>query len=440
MNVVEFRGVSKSYPVYNSPSDRLKELATLNRLKRHSDFWALRDVSFDVARGETFCIIGENGSGKSTLLQLVAQILQPTHGEAHVRGRVAALLELGSGFNPEFSGRDNVCLNASILGLSRRQIDERFPAIEAFAEIGSFIDQPVKTYSSGMAVRLAFSVAIHVDPEILLVDEALAVGDIYFRQRCMRKVHELRTRGVTILFVSHAIGDVKAIGDRTMWLDGGRIRELGATDPVVTKYLAAMTQKDSEYLGSTAAPAQVAGTNGHVLAPPPEVVTRIPNVDHRHGDGRAEVIGIAVLDAYGNPLRLLEPAARIVIRISVRAHEYLALPNVGFMLRNHMGIDFAGTNTTREGHQLPPMQPEEVRTVDFHLDLPFLYPSHFSFSPAIADGTLHAYKTCDWIDNALTLQMGHGEAPVYGYMHLPCRVEVNARLGVPAAGLASATR
>jgi lipopolysaccharide transport system ATP-binding protein len=428
VNVVEFRGVSKSYPVYSSPSDRLKELATFNRLKRHSDFWALRDVSFDVAAGETFCVIGENGSGKSTLLQLIARILHPTTGDALVRGRVAALLELGSGFNPEFSGRDNVYLNASILGLSRRQIDERYGQIAAFAEIGSFIDQPVKTYSSGMAVRLAFSVAIHVDPEILLVDEALAVGDIYFRQRCMRKVHELRARGVTILFVSHAMGDVKAIGNRTMWLDRGQIRELGSTDTVIAKYLAAMTKKDAEYVGATVSPAELAAANGHALAPPPEVVDHIPNIDHRHGDGRAEVIGITVLDSYANPVRLLQPASRIVVRISVRANEPLPLPNVGFMLRNHMGIDFAGTNTTREGHLLPPLRAGEIRTVDFHLDLPYLYPSHFSFSPAIADGTLEAYKTCDWIDNALTLQMGHGEAPVYGYMHLPCRVEVNARL------------
>ena len=163
-------------------------------------------------------------------------------------GRVAALLELGSGFNPEFSGRDNIYLNASILGLSTREIDRKYGEIEEFAEIGDFIRQPVKTYSSGMVVRLAFAVAIHVDPEILLVDEALAVGDIYFRQRCMRKVHELRTRGVTILFVSHAIGDVKAIGDRTLWLDKGRVKELGETDRVVAKYLAAMVQKDSAYL------------------------------------------------------------------------------------------------------------------------------------------------------------------------------------------------
>ena len=198
-NVVEFRSVSKSYPIYDSPSARLKELLLLNRMSFHRDFWALRDISFNIKRGETFCIVGENGSGKSTLLQMIAGILHASSGDTMVRGRVSALLELGAGFNPEFSGRDNVYLNGAILGLSRRNMDAKFPDIEQFAEIGDFIDQPVKTYSSGMAVRLAFAVAIHVDPEILLVDEALAVGDIYFRQRCMRKVHELRERGITIV-------------------------------------------------------------------------------------------------------------------------------------------------------------------------------------------------------------------------------------------------
>jgi ABC-type polysaccharide/polyol phosphate transport system ATPase subunit len=424
--VVEFQGVSKSYPIYEKPGDRLTELLSLNRASRHRDFWALRDVTFDIKRGETFCIIGENGSGKSTLLQIVAGILQPSSGSARIKGRVAALLELGSGFNPEFTGRDNVYLNAAILGLSSAEIDRRYKDIEAFAEIGEFINQPVKTYSSGMVVRLAFAVAIHVDPEILLVDEALAVGDIYFRQRCMRKVHDLRTKGVTILFVSHAIGDVKAIGDRTMWLDHGSIREIGVTDAVIAKYLAAMVEKDGAYLEhKKKAPrldreASVATT----------VVQTIPNIDHRYGDGRAEVIGIAILDEFDSPVHLLAPGQRIKVRISTRANADVDLPIVGFMLRNHLGIDFAGTNTTREGLELPAMVAGDVYTIDFQIDLPELYPAHFSFSPAIADGTLHHYKNCDWIDNAITLQMGHGEGQVYGYMHLPCKVEL---LGAPQA-------
>ena len=427
--VAEFRSVSKSYPIYAAPSARLKELLTLNRLRFHRDFWALEDVSFDVPRGETFCVIGENGSGKSTLLQIVAGILTPTSGTAQVKGRVAALLELGSGFNPEFTGKDNVYLNAAILGLSTKEVDRRYSAIEEFAEIGEFINQPVKTYSSGMVVRLAFSVAIHVEPEILLVDEALAVGDIYVRQRCMRKVHELRSRGVTILFVSHSMGDVKAIGDRTLWLDKGRVREFGPTDLVVSKYLAAMVEKDSAYLELKRPDGRSSITLGDG---PHEIETRIPNIDHRYGDGRAEILGIGLYDEHGAPCHLLQPNTKIVVRISVRAHQPVSCPNVGFMLRNHMGIDFAGTNTLREGIELPALQPEDTLTVDFHVDLPGLYPAHFSFSPAIADGTLLHYKMCDWIDNAITAQMGHTDAPVYGYMHLPCKVEVNGRLQGPS--------
>jgi len=431
VNAIEVRGLSKSYPIYDSPLDRLKELLTFNRLRFHRDFWALRDLDFEVRRGETFCIIGENGSGKSTLLQLVAGILQPTEGEIKVNGRVSALLELGSGFNPEFTGRDNVFLNGAILGFTTRQIEQKYREIEEFAEIGDFMNQPVKTYSSGMIVRLAFAVAIHVDPEILLVDEALAVGDIYFRQRCMRKVHELRSRGITILFVSHSMGDVKAIGDRALWLDQGRIRELGPADAVVAKYLAAMVEKDSAYLQLKKRPERDR-TAGRIVAP--EIVDRIPNIDHRYGDGRAEVLGIAVLDEYGRPLQLLEPNSRIVVRISVRAKEEIPMPIVGFMLRNHLGIDFSGTNTAREGVELPPMLPGDIYTVDFHVDLPELYPASFSFSPAIADGTLLHYRMCDWIDNAIALQMGHSEGQIYGYIHLPCRVEVNARLQTaPAA-------
>ena len=429
VNAVEFQGVSKSYAIYDAPGDRFKELLSFNRLKRHKDFWALHDATFEVRRGETFCIVGENGSGTSTLLQMVAGILHPTTGTVTVNGRVSALLELGAGFNPEFTGRDNVYLNGSILGLTTRQIDARYRAIEEFAEIGDFINQPVKTYSSGMVVRLAFAVAINVDPEILLVDEALSVGDIYFRQRCMRKVHELRSHGITILFVSHAVSDVKAIGDRALWLDHGRIVELGEPEMVVAKYLAAMNQKDSSYRLHKAEAKQPRDHAGLVKAP--EIVDAIPNIDHRHGDRRAEVIGIAILDEHGRRLQMLDPSSRIIVRISVRANDSIAMPNVGFMLRNQLGMDFSGTNTAREGYELPAMEAGDIYTVDFHVDIPELYPASFSFSPAIADGTLLDYRMCDWIDNAIALQMSRSEGQVYGYLRLPCRVEVNARLGEP---------
>jgi ABC-type polysaccharide/polyol phosphate transport system ATPase subunit len=421
--VVEFSNVSKSYSIYAAPRDRLKELATFQTRRFHTEFWALRDVSFDVRRGETFCVVGENGSGKSTLLQICAGIMAPTSGTAVVNGRIAALLELGSGFNPEFSGRDNVFLNGAILGLSRKDMDRRLPEIEAFAEIGAFINQPVKTYSSGMVVRLAFAVAIHVDPEILLVDEALAVGDVYFRQRCMRKVHELRQRGVTILFVSHATSDVKALGDRAMWLEKGIVKALGKTDLVVAQYLAAMSEKDRAYQAHA-----FSVDEARTLPAPQEIVEEIPNIDHRFGDGKAEVIGITVLDAHGARVGLLQPNSTIVVRISVRAKENLDRPIIGFMFRNHLGVDFAGTNTAREGQDLPPMLAGDVCTVDFYLDLPALYASSFSFSPAIANGSLDHYSMCDWIDNAVVLQMEKTDQPMYGQFHLECRIKVNAKL------------
>src|SRR5258706_1530904 len=374
---VEFSQVSKSYSIYAAPGDRLKEFATFQRRRFHEDYWALRDVTFDVGRGETFCIVGENGCCKSTLLKICGGILQPTSGTATVHGRVSALLELGAGFNPEFSGRDNVYLNGAILGFSAKEMDLKFSDITEFAEIGEFIQQPVKTYSTGMVVRLAFAVAIHVDPEVLLVDEALAVGDMYFRQRCLRKVHELRARGVTIVFVSHSAADVKALGDRTLWLDGGRVVEIGATGGVIARYLAAMVEKDSAYLAHKPAERRPAGPSIEA----PEVAEVIPNVDHRYGDGRATVLGIAVLDANGRNVQLLEPLGQIVVRISVRASQDVGRPIVGFMIRNHLGVDFAGTNTTREGCELAPMSAGDVSTVDFYLELPELYPGSISLSP-----------------------------------------------------------
>ena len=432
---VQFSNVSKSYSIYAAPRDRLKELATFQTRKFHTEFWALRDVSFDVQRGETFCVVGENGSGKSTLLQICAGILAPTSGTAIAHGRVAALLELGSGFNPEFSGKDNVYLNGAILGLSHKDMDRRFPDIEAFAEIGAFIHQPVKTYSSGMAVRLAFAVAIHVDPEILLVDEALAVGDIYFRQRCMRKVHELRQRGVTILFVSHATSDVKALGDRAMWLEKGVVKALGRTDLVVAQYLAAMSEKDRAYQVHEQAH-EFPSADAQSLQAPEEVVEDIPNVDHRFGDRKAEVMGITVLDVEGSRVASLKPDSTIVVRISVRAKENIDRPIVGFLLRNHLGVDFAGSNTARERQDLPPMIAGDVCTVDFYLDLPALYASSFSFTPAIANGSLEHYSMCDWIDNAVVLQMERSGQPMYGQFHLDCRIKVNTKIG---SGVGSGT-
>ncbi len=423
-SVVEFNSVSKAYPVYARPSDRLKEIFTFQRKRYHRDFWALRDVTFAVEAGETFCILGENGSGKSTLLQLVAGILEPTSGDASVTGRTAALLELGSGFNPEFSGHDNIYLNSAILGLSRKQIDQRYDSITEFADIGDFIRQPVKTYSSGMAVRLGFSVAIHCDPQILLVDEALAVGDIAFRQRCLRKVDDLRRKGVTILFVSHSIIEVKAHGDRALWLDRGCVQEIGPAERVANSYVSAMAAKDKRY-------SQLHLEDGNEqLFPLPQPaalalqpVTIIPNMDGRHGNGRARVLGIAVLNPDGEQCAYLESNSVVTVRISVQADDRIIQPTVGFLIRNHLGMTFSSTDTRREGLQLGPLQPSQILTTDFQLTLPVLYPGHFSFSPAVADGPLQGEAVCDWIDNAVALHLASSPRTIYGYISLPCAIK-----------------
>ncbi|MDE0106143.1 MAG: ABC transporter ATP-binding protein [Bryobacterales bacterium] len=416
---VAFSRVSKSYPAYFRPLHRLRELARPGRPRRKAEIWALRDVSFEAGSGETLCLIGANGSGKSTTLQLAAGILTPTQGSVEVQGRVAALLELGAGFHPEFTGRENARISAALFGLSGRQFRSVWPQVEAFAEIGDFVDRPVRSYSSGMVVRLAFAVAVHVDPEVLLVDEALAVGDHYFRQRCMRKVHELRSERVTIVFVSHSMADVQALGTRALWLDEGRIAAEGSPSSVARRYLASMNARERGD-GEAPGPTEAAGKAGEPAVAP----IRIPNVDQRFGTRRAEVTGISVLDPNGVPARALAPGRPRTVRITVLAHERIEAPNVGFMLRNHLGIDFAGTNTAREGVALSPLEAGARMTVDFRIDLPDLYAGTFSFSPAISDGGLAGYEICDWIENALALPLERGEGEVYGYLHLPCKVEV----------------
>src|SRR5579864_3978023 len=242
--MIGVEGVSKMYKLYQHPGDRLKEAITFGRRRLYREHWAVRDITLDIKKGETFCIVGENGSGKSTLLKLIAGILEPSAGSVSINGRLTALLELGAGFNPEFTGRQNLFLNGALLGLSPREVEKSLGGILDFAEIGAYIDQPVKTYSSGMVVRLGFAIAVQLNPEILVVDEALAVGDIYFRHRCMRKIHELRARGVTVVYVTHDIGEVKELGHRALWLESGRVREFGDVTGIAHRYLAALLAKD----------------------------------------------------------------------------------------------------------------------------------------------------------------------------------------------------
>src|SRR5580693_6167478 len=266
------------YRLYRRPVDRITELLPFVKHTPPSEFWALRDVNLTVEPGEVLGVIGPNGSGKSTLLQIVSGILSPTRGRVIARGRIAALLELGAGFNPEFSGRENVYLNGEILGMPRREMERVFPAIERFAEIGSFMDRPVKEYSSGMYVRLAFSTAIHVDPEILIVDEALAVGDAIFANRCIKKFEELKTRNVTVLFVSHDLGLVKRLSDRAALMLDGRVAAYGAPSEVVNRYVGLVLERQGQDKA---------------------ISERTAGGIYRHGDGVSRVESVSLLNSAG---------------------------------------------------------------------------------------------------------------------------------------------
>lgn len=269
-------GVSKAYHIYERPQDRLKQMLWRGRRKFHDEFWALRDVSFEVRKGETVGIVGRNGSGKSTLLQIICGTVTPTEGTVHKNGRLSALLELGSGFNPEFTGRENVYLNGAILGLSRAEVDERFDRIAGFADIGQFIDSPVKHYSSGMFARLAFSVAIHVDPEILIVDEILAVGDAAFQRRCLSKFYDIRESGCTILFVSHDQYQVKSVCQRAVYLDQGRQKLFGPAGRVIDAYMVDMEAVEAARTGAAVTSVETAPVVEAVAAEPAITVEAPP--------------------------------------------------------------------------------------------------------------------------------------------------------------------
>ncbi len=376
--MVLVQNVSKLYRLYRRPADRLRELLPRAR-PRHTDFWALRDIGFEVEKGETLGLVGPNGCGKSTLLQIVCGILQPTSGRVVTRGRIAALLELGAGFNPEFTGRENVYLNGEIMGLSRAEIDKAMPSIESFAEIGEFIARPVKEYSSGMYVRLAFSTAIHVDPEILIVDEALAVGDAVFANRCVRKFQELRERKITVLFVSHDLGLVKQLSDRAILLLNGRIAAQGAPNDVINRYIGLVLAKEESKNKKD---------------------DRI-HASFRHGDGSSEILSVEILNARGEAATAVTGGEPITVRVRSRFHQAKSDPMVGILIRTRIGMDVYGTNTRLERVRLGDFQPGDELEVDFGVEC-WLTPQQYTLTVATqnADGTSH-----DWLDDAVAFDV-----------------------------------
>ncbi|HZI19882.1 MAG TPA: ABC transporter ATP-binding protein [Pyrinomonadaceae bacterium] len=382
-------GVSKQYRIYGRPGDRLAESLTRGRWKRHREFWALSDVSFEVERGTTVGIVGPNGCGKSTLLQIIAGTLEPTHGEVWREGRVAALLELGAGFDPEFTGVENVLMSATLMGLTRREAERLFPEIERFAEIGPFIHQPVKTYSSGMFVRLAFAVASSVDPDLLVVDEALAVGDAAYQHRCLRRIKEIQARGATVLFVSHEAATVRALCSRAVLLNAGRKIADGPPSEVLNHYQKIVMEREQAYEEGLAA-ASAPGSGDAA----PEVEREPLPCAFRHGDGSAEVLGASLTDATRRPARVVESGAELTLRLRVLFRRELEDAVVGFLIRNREGVHAYGTNTKEQMIEFGLVRPGEQAEVTFNFNA-WLGLSEFSVSIAVHSRDGVAY---DWLD------------------------------------------
>ncbi len=374
---VSVEGVSKTFRLHRDRNQTLKAAILHRKRADYEEFWALKDVSLEVPTGTTFGLIGENGSGKSTLLKCMAQILRPDKGSIAIAGKVSALLELGAGFHPELSGRENVFLNGSILGLGRKELASRYDEIVEFAGLERFIDTPVKNYSSGMYVRLGFSVAINVEPDVLLVDEVLAVGDEQFQRRCAEKFAEMRARGRTIVLVSHALGSVRSMCDHAAWLDDGQLRSFGPASEVIDEYLDTVhTDRIDEPEG----------------------------VGTRWGSGEARIERIELLDADGTPTSKVHTGEPVTFRFHYEAHEPIAKPVFGLGLHTVDGLHVTAPNTREAGLAVDHI--DGSGTVDLVVDRLMLLPGTYDVSAALADhAALHFY---DYRHRAHRFDVGPG--------------------------------
>jgi lipopolysaccharide transport system ATP-binding protein len=388
---IQIRDVTKKFRLHNDRKTNVKELfSARDRRSRHEDFWALKGVSLDIPRGKTFGLIGHNGSGKSTLLKLVAGIHRPSSGTITTSGRVSAMLELGAGFHPEMSGRDNIYLNGSILGMTRKQIDAAMDDIIAFSGLEEFIDTPVKVYSSGMYVRLGFAIAVNLDPEILIIDEVIAVGDEAFQRRCFDYLYELRRKGVTIVLVTHSLALVADLCDEAAWLDGGRLRGVGPARQMVDQYLSTVNERevaadDRADLDGTAA-AVHAGS---------EIVGKTA----RRGSGEIRVTGVQYLDEHGVERKFLSTGRPCTVRIAYEATSDVPAVTFGLAFVHESGVQAAGPNSGYGPDTYA--VPAGTGAVDYSLESLPLQPGEFLLTVAAVDKG-HMY---DYIDRAFVLKV-----------------------------------
>ena len=370
---ISVRGLGKDYRIYERPIDRIREMYSVRGRSYHSVFTALDDVSFDVAPGETVGIIGPNGSGKSTLLEIVCGTLTPTRGTVSVSGRLAALLELGAGFNPAFSGRENVYLNAALLGISKEEVQDRFQDIVDFAGIGEFIEHPVSTYSSGMYVRLAFATAVNTDPDILIVDEALAVGDIRFQRKCFRRFQEMQKAGKTILFVTHSVDLVQAHCSRAIYLKSGKVRSKGEPKTVIQDYLEDLFGSESSHEGDDPSPREQEGYPRNLQSGLDQDLPRDlcssrplynPN-EYRWGDRRAVIFDYALRSEDGPIHGGIERGQKLSLDVSINLTESIDDLIIGFTVKTVDGRTVFGANTRERGIELPSLAAGDSLAVQF---------------------------------------------------------------------------
>lgn len=423
---IQVNHVAKQFRLFNRPKDRLLQ-ALFKHKTYYTPFDALSDIHFEVKRGETVGIVGRNGSGKSTLLQMICGTLTPTSGEIVVNGRVAALLELGAGFNPEFTGRENVYLNGAIMGLSQSEIDARIGDILAFAEIGDFIDQPVKTYSSGMYVRLAFAVIAHVDADILIIDEALAVGDALFTQKCMRFLRNFKKTG-TILFVSHDSAAVTNLCERAVWLNKGVMQAYGSAKEVSEAYLADLfgSANTSEPVVAPIVPIthwldqRQAFINHSNLRNDLEVFAFDPS-QAGFGQGAARIADVHLTDLAGNGLHWVVGGEMVRLVVQIQVSQDLNRPIVGFYVKDRLGQSLFGDNTYLSYQDHPvAVDGGQLLQVSFEFAMPLLPKGDYSIAVAIANGTQEDHVQHHWIHDAL-LFTSHNTATATGLIGIPMK-------------------
>jgi lipopolysaccharide transport system ATP-binding protein len=425
------RNLSKHFEIYEKPVDRIKQVLFGSEQRKYfRAFEALTDVSFEIHRGASLGVIGRNGAGKSTLLQLITGTVEPTSGSVSVTGKVAAVLELGAGFNMEFSGRENIELYCNLLQMTPELIRDRFDRIVEFSELSQFIDQPLKTYSSGMIARLAFSVIAHVDADILIIDEALSVGDAAFSQKCMRFLHEFRERG-TIFFVSHDLSAIKAFCDSAIWIDAGRVRAIGDSRTVCDAYMSDIYPNKAATPMPTAVQAQpasktlpkhspeplagLAGRGAAASSPPSQ-----PNIHGSQrleafsfnsmsgsfGNGAAEIVALHFSDISGTPLSFCSGRQSVKVSVHAHAHQAISSPIIGFFVKDRLGQPLFGTNTYLAYASAPvtAVAGQMLKAV-FVFDLPTLMVGEYSISAAIADGSLASHTQLHWLHDAANFRV-----------------------------------